>query len=287
MDLALDSAGFDSKCRSKGIWPTNKVSSRHPGSTCELEGGCLYKDNQRPQGRVELYLMRVCPSAQEMLIPPLGWASCPPTSWVHLKKITSLLGFSHACVISCLSRVRLFATLWTVARQAPLSMGILQARIVEWVAISSSRGSFWPWDRAYVSCVSCIGRWVLCHWCHLGFCFLVCNMEGLKFSEVPFVTDVPSFSELLLRSTLWGSQPLTLGSFWVLLSLPLVLVISWQEAGRLGNGYGAAHSTQKRLLPLGQWVGSLASWSSIVNLMQQKMKEVNSLLRIPRDCEGN
>ena len=29
---------------------------------------------------------------------------------------------------------------WTVARQAPLSMGILQARILEWVAVPSSRG---------------------------------------------------------------------------------------------------------------------------------------------------
>ena len=28
---------------------------------------------------------------------------------------------------------------WTIACQAPLSMGILQARILEWVAISSSR----------------------------------------------------------------------------------------------------------------------------------------------------
>ena len=34
-----------------------------------------------------------------------------------------------------LSRVQLFATPWTVARQAPLSMGILQARILEWVAL--------------------------------------------------------------------------------------------------------------------------------------------------------
>ena len=33
-------------------------------------------------------------------------------------------------LLSCL----LFATLWTVARHAPLSMGILQARILEWVA---------------------------------------------------------------------------------------------------------------------------------------------------------
>ena len=34
--------------------------------------------------------------------------------------------------------------------------GILQARILEWVAISSSRGSSEPWDRTCVSCVSCI-----------------------------------------------------------------------------------------------------------------------------------
>ena len=29
----------------------------------------------------------------------------------------------HACVLSCFSQVRLFVTLWTVAHQAPLSMG--------------------------------------------------------------------------------------------------------------------------------------------------------------------
>ena len=37
-----------------------------------------------------------------------------------------------------LSHVWLFVTPWTVAHQAPLSMEILQARIVEWVAISFS-----------------------------------------------------------------------------------------------------------------------------------------------------
>ena len=41
-------------------------------------------------------------------------------------------------MLSRFSRVRLFATQWTVACQAPLSMGILQARILEWVAGSSS-----------------------------------------------------------------------------------------------------------------------------------------------------
>ena len=42
------------------------------------------------------------------------------------------------------SHVWLFTTPWTVARQAPLSMGILQARILEWIAISFSRGSSDP-----------------------------------------------------------------------------------------------------------------------------------------------
>ena len=46
--------------------------------------------------------------------------------------------------------------------------GISQARILEWVAISYSRGSSWPRDWTWVSCVSCIGRQVLYHWCHLG-----------------------------------------------------------------------------------------------------------------------
>ena len=29
----------------------------------------------------------------------------------------------YACMLSCFSRVRLFATQWTIAHQAPLSMG--------------------------------------------------------------------------------------------------------------------------------------------------------------------
>ena len=32
--------------------------------------------------------------------------------------------------------------------------GIFQARILEWVAISFSRGSSWPWDQTQVSCIA-------------------------------------------------------------------------------------------------------------------------------------
>ena len=44
----------------------------------------------------------------------------------------------------------------TVAHQAPLSHGILQARILGWVTVHFSRGSSWPRDWTCTSCVSCI-----------------------------------------------------------------------------------------------------------------------------------
>ena len=58
--------------------------------------------------------------------------------------------------VKSLSCVQLFATPWTVAYQASPSMGfsvhgILQARILEWVTISFSRGSSQPRDQTRVS----------------------------------------------------------------------------------------------------------------------------------------
>ena len=46
-------------------------------------------------------------------------------------------------VLSHFCSGRLFVTPWTVAHQVSLSMGSLQARILEWVAIASSRGPSW------------------------------------------------------------------------------------------------------------------------------------------------
>ena len=41
--------------------------------------------------------------------------------------------------------------------------GIFQARILEWVATSYSKGSSWPRDRTCVSCISHLGRQILYH----------------------------------------------------------------------------------------------------------------------------
>ena len=57
------------------------------------------------------------------------------------------------CVRLVASHVQLFATPWTVARQAPLSMGILQARVLEWIAVPFSRGSSQLRNQTRVSCL--------------------------------------------------------------------------------------------------------------------------------------
>ena len=52
------------------------------------------------------------------------------------------------------SSILAWKTPWTIACQAPLSMEIVQVRILEWVAMPSSRGSSQPKDRTQVSCIA-------------------------------------------------------------------------------------------------------------------------------------
>ena len=61
----------------------------------------------------------------------------------------------YVCVHTLLlSLVQLFVTPSTAAHQAALSIGILQARILEWAVMPSSRGSSQPWDQTQVSRIS-------------------------------------------------------------------------------------------------------------------------------------
>ena len=68
----------------------------------------------------------------------------------------------HSIYVCCqsLSHVWLLVNPWTEARQAPLSMGILQARILEWVAMPYSRRSSQPRDQTQVARIA-IFIWVL------------------------------------------------------------------------------------------------------------------------------
>ena len=73
-----------------------------------------------------------------------------PTQGLNLCLLHRQAGSLLLCAQS-LSRFRLSATPWTAALQAPMSMGILQAKILEWLAISFSRASSQAKDQTQVS----------------------------------------------------------------------------------------------------------------------------------------
>ena len=66
------------------------------------------------------------------------------------------------CILSQVQYVQLF-TLMDCSSPGFSVQGISQARILEQVAIPSSRGSSWPSHQTLVSCGSCIGGRILYH----------------------------------------------------------------------------------------------------------------------------
>ena len=57
----------------------------------------------------------------------------------------------HVCMLSCFSHVWLFATLWTMGRQAPLSMGFSRQEYWSGLPFPPPGESSWPRDRTWVS----------------------------------------------------------------------------------------------------------------------------------------
>ena len=60
-----------------------------------------------------------------------------------------------------LSHVQLVSTPLTCGPPGSSVRETFQAKILEWIAISSSRGFSWPRD---LTCISCIDRWILYNW---------------------------------------------------------------------------------------------------------------------------
>ena len=87
------------------------------------------------------------------------------------------LVFLHSSYHFLCAHAKLLRSCWTHCNPIVCSppgssvYGILQARILGWVAMVSSRGSSQPRDQTYISYISCIGRWVLYHQCHLNTLF--------------------------------------------------------------------------------------------------------------------
>ena len=96
----------------------------------------------------------ICLSTCNNLSQPISLTPTPPlTCMLHAKLLQS-------CLILC--------SPMDCSPPGSSVHGILKARILEWVAMPSSRGSSQPRDPTHVSYVSCIGRQVLYHQRHPG-----------------------------------------------------------------------------------------------------------------------
>ena len=80
---------------------------------------------------------------------------------------------------------------------------ILQARVLEWVATSYSRGSSRPRDRNSVSCVPCIGRHILIH-------STTRKVQLLLFLSCKLLSHVCVFLTWLTRRRQWHPTPVLL-----------------------------------------------------------------------------
>ena len=112
----------------------------------------------------------------------------------------------------------------------PSVHGILQARILGWVTMPSSRRSSQPRDQTCISCIFCNGRWILYHQLHLGspnettFCWvrevflclmafrlkhwLILGLEpaSLQTGTIPLVLQRLQVAESLCRAWDWLSS---------------------------------------------------------------------------------
>ena len=118
------------------------------------------------------------------LTPSLKFPPAPQTMPSHSKRmvVKNYKGIKGNCVIRCghecertsgyvcvcvcvsvhvLNHVQLFCNPMDCNLPGSSVHGISQASILEWVAISSSRGSSPPRDQTHISCIFCIGRQII------------------------------------------------------------------------------------------------------------------------------
>ena len=125
-----------------------------------------------------------------------------------------------------LSHVRLFVIPW--APSGSFVHAILQARMLQWVAIPVSRASSWPRHQTLLSCISCTGGQILSHcaiqhwwacyyhgcWHYSDFCIIttvcVCwSLSRVWFFVTPWTVALQASPSLgFSRQVYWSGLPL-------------------------------------------------------------------------------
>ena len=151
--------------------------------------------------------------------------------------------------------------------------GILQARILEWVAVSSSRGSSWHRDQTCISYVSCTGRQGLYQAPALGSvqfsCSVMSNSLGpheWKHARLPCPSPTPEICLKSCPSSRWCHQTISssvvpfsscLQSFPASGSFPMGQFLTWG-----GQSTGASASASVFPISIQDWFP--LGWSSLV-----------------------
>ena len=163
----------------------------------------------------------------------------PLTSWCLQRPL--IYSLSLCCAVLCcallLSCVRL-CDLVDCSLPGSSVHGILQARILEWDAISYSRGSSWLRDGTCIPHVSCIGGQILYQQCHLRsegeaqFHSFACRQTAVP---EPFLKRLfpllnclgtPVKNQLIINMRVY---------FWTLNSIPLIYISTLQSRPTLCN----------------------------------------------------
>ena len=117
-------------------------------------------------------------------------------------------GLSCVCVPQSLQSCLTLCSPLGCSPPGPSVHGILQARILEWVAMPSSRGSSQPRDRTHISCVSCV-----------VIRFFSAEPGGKPTTyHISFYSLFSFLPELLLKSSLLASIILTFSNLFFLTS---------------------------------------------------------------------
>ena len=101
--------------------------------------------------------------------------------------------------------------------------GILQARILEWVTLPFPRDLANSDIESLISFISCIGRWILYLWCHLGSPLLWYLFLGSSFKRQWFAISFRKETEIS-KVLLLMPQPQVI--IWSFVS---TLLFSWKR----------------------------------------------------------
>ena len=158
------------------------VSRNHPAAGCSVTQRPCRGQQSRGLNAWDLSLTSCCShgvasvSSQMVITVPPG-SDAGRSSWVHTGATLSTIGMGHlehlitvccgiitVCCCCLVTKLCLCLTVCDPLDCRPPSssvQGISQARILEWVVISFSRGSSPPRDQTCISCVSRIGGQIL------------------------------------------------------------------------------------------------------------------------------